>query len=171
MEDLDGLANNSKNTETTLLNLLDGINQINNVVYLGTTNYPERLQERILNRPSRFDKRYKLGYPIPAVREAYFENILTKQDKKKININKWVELTEGLSIAHLRELVVSVIILENDFEEEIEILTGMKTLISSRQDSSSNIGFKKSSMYGNANINKVEEWVFEGEQEKDNGGY
>jgi len=142
IEDIDGLVS-TRSSETSLLNLLDGINQVNNIVYLATTNYPERLQQRILNRPSRFDKRYKLGYPNEEVRKVYFENVLKPHDLKHINLNTWIKQTEGLSIAHLRELVVSVIILENDFKEEIETLKGMKTIISSSQDNQNVIGFNR----------------------------
>jgi SpoVK/Ycf46/Vps4 family AAA+-type ATPase len=40
-----------------ILGMLDGENRIANVVYVATTNHPERLGARIVNRPSRFDER------------------------------------------------------------------------------------------------------------------
>jgi len=152
IEDIDGLFEESKATQTELLNLLDGINQLNNVVYLATTNHPERLEDRILNRPSRFDKRYLLDYPNAEIRKAYFLNKLKENDIKNIDLEFWVTETEGLSIAHLRELIVSTIIFENDFNEEIKTLKGMSETISSRSSfGNSNVGFK-SVLHGKNNI-------------------
>lgn len=125
MEDIDGLFEEAKSTQTRLLNLLDGINQNSNIVYVATTNYPERLEERILNRPSRFDKRYEFALPNSEIRESYLINSLKQKDLENIDLNVWIEQTEGLTLSHLRELIVSVIILENDFEVEIETLKGM----------------------------------------------
>jgi Cdc6-like AAA superfamily ATPase len=61
MEDLDELI--QRFGEREILSLLDGENQTDNVVFLATTNYPERLGERILNRPSRFDERILIDVP------------------------------------------------------------------------------------------------------------
>ena len=49
IEDIDGLFHAGKTTETILLNILDGMGQMDNVVYLATTNYPEELADRIIN--------------------------------------------------------------------------------------------------------------------------
>lgn len=131
IEDIDGLFEEGASTQTRLLNLLDGINQSNNIVYVATTNYPEKLEKRILNRPSRFDKRYEFGLPESNIRKFYIKKSLKPKDLKNIDIDYWIDKTEGLTLAHLRELVVSVIILENDFEEEIDVLKNMKKQISS----------------------------------------
>ena len=58
MEDIDSIL--EQYCESEVLNILDGVDQIDKVVYLATTNYPENLGDRILNRPSRFDKRFKI---------------------------------------------------------------------------------------------------------------
>ena len=58
-------------TEAMLLNLLDGKFQLDNVVFLATTNYAEDLAERVINRPSRFDVVYEVGLPDKMVRECY----------------------------------------------------------------------------------------------------
>jgi len=55
-----------------VLNLLDGVKQVDNIIYIATTNYPELLEERILNRPSRFDRRFHIGTPSAEVRKFYF---------------------------------------------------------------------------------------------------
>ena len=56
----------------------------------------------------------------------YLRNKLTKEDIKKVNIAEWVEKSEGMSLAHMRELVISVMTLDNTFDETIERLNGFK---------------------------------------------
>lgn len=85
IEDIDGLVEDSY-YETALLNILDGIGQMENTIYLGTTNFPEKLKERILNRPSRFDRRYEIKQPNDELREYYFRKKLTEDDLKSIDI-------------------------------------------------------------------------------------
>jgi hypothetical protein len=64
--------------------------------------------------------------PTAEVRESYLRNKLTKEDIKKVNIAEWVEKSEGMSLAHMRELVISVMTLDNTFDETIERLNGFK---------------------------------------------
>lgn len=145
-EDLDGLVRNPE-LETMLLNILDGMNQSENVVNIGCTNYPENLKERILNRPSRFDKRYYIGLPDATVRKYYFENKIHYEDILSFGgdtfINSIVADTEGLTISHLGEFIKSVFIFNNSVEDTINILKGMsKTISSSQTDGRKIIGLK-----------------------------
>ena len=126
MEDLDGLASEGSWATSMILNLLDGIKQIDNVVYIATTNHPEKLEERITNRPSRFDRRYEVELPNEEVRTTYFKKKLTDEDLEKIDLDEWVDRTKGMSLSHLRELVISVITMDNTFEETWKRLNGMK---------------------------------------------
>ena len=126
LEDIDSIAGEEKYNTSLILNILDGVKQIDNIVYIATTNYPEKLEERISNRPSRFDRRYEVEMPTAEVREAYLRNKLTKEDIKKVNITEWIEKSEGMSLAHMRELVISVMTLDNTFDETIERLNGFK---------------------------------------------
>lgn len=130
MEDLDGLAQ-VKETETLLLNILDGVYQLANIVYLACTNYPENLQDRILNRPSRFDKRYLIDLPSEEVRKFYLERKIHPDDLAALDLNDIVRQTDGLSIAHLGEFVKSTFIFGKSVEESIANLKDMGTFISS----------------------------------------
>jgi len=140
LEDLDSIAGENRHETSLVLNILDGVKQIENVVYIATTNYPERLEERITNRPSRFDRRYEIGMPEVEVRRAYIESKVTKEDLKTIDMDSWLKYTEDMSLAHLRELIVSVMAMRNSFEETIERLSGLK--IKPKIGSKSNIGFR-----------------------------
>lgn len=125
MEDIDSTVESYN--ESDILNILDGVDQINKVVYLATSNYPEKLGDRLLNRPSRFDKRFKMGHPKKESRKIYLEHLIDNETKKEYNIDfeKWTEETEGMSIAHLKELFIAVCILGNSYEESIETLRNM----------------------------------------------
>lgn len=144
IEDIDGLCQN-KEVESSLLNVLDGIEQLENVVYLATTNYTERLSERILNRPNRFDVRVEVKSPNTECRRMYFEHKLKEKDLKAISLEDWVTKTEGMTMAHLGEIIKSVIILGNSLESTIERLGGMKQIPQSRnynKEFEEGIGFK-----------------------------
>jgi hypothetical protein len=69
MEDLDALV--QQYGEADILALLDGELQIDNVVFIATTNYPERLDKRIVNRPSRFDLVRLIDMPNEEARRVY----------------------------------------------------------------------------------------------------
>lgn len=123
IEDLDSFL--SYNSTKQFLNLLDGNLQIDNIVYLATTNYLERLEDRIKNRPSRFDKRYEIGYPSDQCREFYFKSKLKPEDLAKLGDNglqKWVNDTKQFTYSHLRELICSVIVMDNEYEKTIKQL-------------------------------------------------
>ena len=124
IEDIDAIAGDSNYVTSQLLNLLDGVKQIENVVYIATTNYPEKLAERITNRPSRFDRRYYVSPPTKEVRMSYLKNKIG--DDSDIDFDKWVKDTEGMSMSHLKELFISVFLLDNKNEDAIDHLRELK---------------------------------------------
>ena len=137
-EDVDSIIDRYGDDE--LLNLLDGDNQIDHALNLGTTNYPERLDPRIVGRPRRFDSIIKIGMPSKAMREAFF--------KKKLNLDqedipKWVKASAKLSFAALSELVISVKCLGNDFDATVKKLREMADAKpNSKDDTATNrVGF------------------------------
>jgi hypothetical protein len=123
-EDIDEIIN--YNGEAGVLSLLDGEASIDRVLNLATTNYPERLGARIVNRPSRFDRRVYVGMPSDAARFAYLEKT-TGGNLEKKHIERWVADTKDMSIAHLRELVAAVYCLDQPYDEVIERLRAMST--------------------------------------------
>ena len=132
--------------EHELLALLDGEHQTDNVVNVASTNYPEQLGQRIVNRPSRFDEVWKVGFPSPHMREQYLWHILGA-DAEKFPVASWVRQTEGMSIAHLKELVVAVTCLEQDEEFVIARLKSMKTSPKSKMYDGE-VGFNRPTIAG-----------------------
>lgn len=141
IEDIDSIAGESSYITSQLLNMLDGIKQIENVVYIATTNYPEKLEERITNRPSRFDRRYYIAPPSKEVRKAYLERKLGED--AKVDIERWVSDTDGMSMSHLKELFISVFLLDVAYDDAIEHLKEMKK--KPRGKGQKSVGFGNSS--------------------------
>ena len=108
-EDLDEYFKPEQNPKQ-ILSMYDGENQVDDVVHIATTNFPERLEERIIQRPSRFDLILCLGTPVEAAREAYLRHILGKELPED-EFRAIVRDTKGLSLAHLKEFVVSTVCL------------------------------------------------------------
>lgn len=148
MEDIDSILENYNESE--VLNILDGFNEINKVVFLATTNYPEQLGDRIVNRPSRFDKRFRIGFPSEVSRRMFFEHLIGGGDTDKlalkikelsIDLDLWVKDSDEMSIAHLKELFIAVVILGDDYDEAIATLQKMKEKVEDK-GFSTEIGFK-----------------------------
>jgi hypothetical protein len=142
MEDIDALL--EMNNESEILNILDGVNEVDKVVFLATTNYPDKLGHRIINRPSRFDKRFKIGFPSEASRRVYFEHLIGKETAAELDIDleQWVKDTDKFSIAHLKELFVAVVILEDKYKDAIKTLSKMKEEVKDK-DFEEPMGFGK----------------------------
>lgn len=128
MEDIDAmLTAGGEQQESHILNMLDGVNQIEHVVFLATTNHPEKLEERITDRPSRFDRVIPVDLPEDADREFYLKHLIEKFGvKEKVDLGKWVKETHNLSVAHLKELVLSVFVYKQDYKTALFTLDKMK---------------------------------------------
>lgn len=122
LEDIDEIIN--FNGESSVLSMLDGENNIDNILHLATTNYPERLGARIINRPSRFDRRVYVGMPGDDARRVYLEKA-TNNGLVTDDLVRWVADTHEMSIAHLRELVAAVYCLDQPYDDVIERLKAM----------------------------------------------
>ena len=119
LEDFDGVC--SYNSPKTILNVLDGNQQIENVVYLATTNHIDRIPENML-RPSRFDVLVEVGLPNAETRRVFIKARLSTSDLKKTDIKKLVNVSDGLSMAGIKEMIISVFVFDKDLDETVEQL-------------------------------------------------
>lgn len=108
-EDLDALINDEN--RSFFLNELDGFAANSGILTIATTNHPGKLDPAILDRPSRFDRKYHFGLPGLDERRAYIgrwngsmepEARLTPGGEARA-----AELSGGFSFAYLKELLLS----------------------------------------------------------------
>jgi len=122
MEDLDALV--QRHGDHGFLALLDGETQISNVVHVATTNYPEYLDRRFVDRPSRFDTIMRVGMPSAQARRVYFKAKEPSLDNA--TLDRWVKQTEDYSIAHLREVIIAIKCFDQDENAVFERLDSMR---------------------------------------------
>jgi AAA+ superfamily predicted ATPase len=120
-EDIDAII--AQYGDSELLQWLDGNSQVDKAVNIASTNYPEKLDRRIVSRPRRFDRILRIDAPDARVREAYFARKITELTPAELA--RWVELTDGLPFAALAEMVISVMCLGNDLEESAKLLKSL----------------------------------------------
>jgi SpoVK/Ycf46/Vps4 family AAA+-type ATPase len=116
MEDLDSLM---EGNESDILNLLDGVNGIDGVAIIATSNHPDEIDDRVL-RPSRIDKTFLIDFPEESTRRHYISHVLGDDG----DIEKWTSDTDGLSFADIKELYIATNLFRNDYEETLSRLRG-----------------------------------------------
>lgn len=134
LEDIDSLIYNFG--ESLYLELLDSAKTIDNVLFIATTNYPDRLDPRIYNRPGRFSHVVKIGLPSPAARRAYLEAIL----KNHRDVDYIVSNTQSFSIDHLSSLCNGVYREKKNLADEIKRLRTLFKVPKAEEDRSMGIG-------------------------------
>jgi hypothetical protein len=111
LEDLDSLV--SADTRSFFLNELDGFASNAGLVTIGSTNHPDRLDPAIVDRPSRFDRKYH--FPLPALREreAYLAlwaaRLVEGARVDEALLRTLAAATDGYSFAYLKELFVAAL--------------------------------------------------------------
>ena len=109
LEDLDSLVDDK--SRSSFLNELDGFAANTGVFTLATSNYPDRIDPALVDRPGRFDRRYEFGLPAEAERHAYAErwNAVLRPEMRasEEGLSAAARATEGFSFAYVRELLVS----------------------------------------------------------------
>ncbi len=136
-EDIDAVIH--RYGESEVLAVLDGESQVDNVVFIATTNYPEELDQRITNRPSRFDRIEKIDMPTDEAR-AMFLNAKVGTTVSPDGVDLVAE-TKGFSIAHMRELIVGIYCLGNTAASVLKRLKFMKQKPKSEDAAKKSFGF------------------------------
>ena len=113
-EDLDSLVVDK--IRSYFLNEVDGLEDNNGILMIGSTNHLDRLDPGISKRPSRFDRKYH--FKVPGERERV---LYSQYWKKKLERNSNVDfdpeicnvvarLTDGFSFAYMKELFVQTLL-------------------------------------------------------------
>jgi len=114
-------GSNFAQNERAALALYDGEQQVNNIVHVATTNKPELIADRFIRRPGRFDLVIGIHAPTREAREAYLKTICNEHLTAK-QLSDIVNQTEGLSLAYLREIASTYLVLGLPLDETIKRL-------------------------------------------------
>jgi len=134
-EDIDAII--AEHGDSELLSLLDGEDSIDNILFIATTNYPEKLDRRIIGRPRRFDILKKIDYPNTENRKIFFKEKLKITGKE---LKKYIDATQNFTFAAMAELVICTACLGLNFDEAVTRLKNLtkNTIPSSNEYYSSN---------------------------------
>jgi hypothetical protein len=109
LEDLDAMIDDEN--RAFLLNEMDGFADNDGIVVIASTNHPEKLDPAILDRPSRFDRKYRFDLPALPERLAYVEHWnRALQPEMRLTDSEAMAIAEcadRFSFAYLKELFLS----------------------------------------------------------------
>ncbi|HKE58464.1 MAG TPA: AAA family ATPase [Pyrinomonadaceae bacterium] len=136
LEDLDAMINDEN--RAFFLNELDGFGSNAGVAVIATTNHPDKLDAAILDRPSRFDRKYHFQLPQNVERESYVvawnKELQPEMKLSSSGVDHVVAATEGFSFAYLKELLLSATVhwmtqerkvsMDEVVRQQVELLRG-----------------------------------------------
>jgi AAA+ superfamily predicted ATPase len=106
LEDLDALV--TAPARSFFLNELDGFAANQGIVTIGSTNHPEKLDPALVDRPSRFDRKYHFDLPAAPERRRYLEQwngrVAPEMRLDARALDSLADATAGFSFAYLKEL-------------------------------------------------------------------
>jgi len=96
-----------------LMQLMDGLNTVPGVLWIGTTNRPEEVEHALADRPGRFDRRIKFGPLEDKPRAILIDRLIKPQQLTSEARSKMLSLTEGWTGAQIRELCETLRLISN----------------------------------------------------------
>jgi hypothetical protein len=119
MEDLDRYLERSGAVDV-IKTQMDGLESVDGICSILCTNYPDKLPKALLDRPSRFDEVIIFELPDKQLRYDILSKIAEPMsiiDKEK-SLLKIAEKSEGLTGAHLKEVLIFALLLAADSDRE-----------------------------------------------------
>ncbi|WVF71749.1 hypothetical protein IAT40_006557 [Kwoniella sp. CBS 6097] len=114
LEDLDSLINDLN--RSFFLNQVDGLEDNDGLLIIGTTNHVERLDPALSSRPSRFDRKYTFPNPSRAQRRDYaiwWQDRLSTNDEIDFPdtlLDEFADKTGNFSFAYMKEAFISTLL-------------------------------------------------------------
>lgn len=110
LEDLDRWQASS-----SFLNCLDGLQPLDHVLFVATTNHLENVTPALL-RPSRFDRKIEVGMPSERTRRRYIE-VVVGNKVTPAKIDELVQASDGRSIADIKEVLLQMLVYDVSAEK------------------------------------------------------
>lgn len=113
LEDIDTIGltreRGSNSFTSELLGQLDGLEALEGVVTIATTNHADLIDDALKNRPSRFDRRLQIPLPDETLRAAMWKKFLAEKDvtSEDVNIAALAKETKDFSGAMIKEVVIT----------------------------------------------------------------
>ena len=134
LEDIDGIESYNR---SVLLNFLDGVESLENTLIIATTNFPDRLDIGLVDRPSRFDRFYEVEVPNDESRVKLLH--LYFPDLKGEELDEAVKDTKGFSGAYFKELFIMKNIQKSTIKEAIDNIKKHTTFLKNKIKDDENI--------------------------------
>jgi|CXWL01.1.fsa_nt_gi hypothetical protein len=132
------LTEKLKTDTESYLSFLDGEMSWDCSYTIATTNYPEELEKNIVDRPGRFDLMLEVGLPDENDRRKYLDTVL-----KTTVTDDVIKMTDGMSIAYLKEICLQHKITEDSLEIVIKRMQDRKDSIKRDfKEKKRSLGFK-----------------------------
>jgi AAA+ superfamily predicted ATPase len=115
-----------------LMNQLDGIDDLANIVVIGTTNKIGDLEDALAKRPGRFDKIIKIDVPERSIIQKMYCQFGKDKISSKVDWEKVLNASEGLTGAQIKEVLAQTILKLIDspsFDSSKPIQLGTKELL------------------------------------------
>jgi len=102
LEDMDSLTKESRVTRAGLLSQLDGLDTVQGLLIVATTNNPQDVDPALLHRPSRFDRVWHFSPPDEELRRNYLNHVFEGVDQELLTTI--AKRTTDWTFAYLNEL-------------------------------------------------------------------
>ncbi len=107
LEDIDHIVEEIGNI-SHFLNILDGVNSSNGIFVVGTANDLSSLDENLINRPSRFDRKWKIPKPDKEQAKNYLKNKFGDLfEEEDYNLLGHRVVKKSLSYVHLKDIYLT----------------------------------------------------------------
>ena len=128
LEDVDLVAEERTNQEVgtnavlfELLNQMDGLTDDADTIFLLTTNRPDLLEPALASRPGRIDQAVEIPLPDSECRRRLFELYADGLRTEIAELDRFIERTQGVSGAFVRELLRKAALFAADDDEELVV--------------------------------------------------
>lgn len=114
-----GAGARSYSKRSSFLNFIDGAKVMENTLFIATTNHPDLVDPALIDRPSRFDRVYKVDLPKEDCRKRFLLKYFPYLKEQPNNLKQHIKDTIGFSGAYFKELFIVVGIQEIELSKAV----------------------------------------------------